>query len=96
MISLYEGFGLPALEAMNCGLAGIVSDNSSLPEVTGRSAVQVPPQDESRIEQALQTLAENESLRKNMAAEALDRCKQFSIQKTASRMIEIFKKECRS
>ncbi len=96
IISLYEGFGLPALEAMNCGLAGVAADNSSLPEVTGGTALLVPPKDEDAIEQAIRTLVGDESLRQKMAAAALSRSAQFSIQKTAARMIEIFKKECTS
>ena len=93
MISLYEGFGLPALEAMNCGLAGIVADNSSLPEVTGDTALRVNPGNDEAIEEALRTLVRDDGLRKKMGAEALVRSRQFSIQKTASRMIEIFKRE---
>lgn len=93
IISLYEGFGLPALEAMNCGLTGVVADNSSLPEVTGPTAIQVPPDDDEAVLNALNDLVEDTACRKAMAALALERCKQFSIQATALRMIEIFKKE---
>ena len=96
MISLYEGFGLPALEAMRCGLAGIVADNSSLPEVTGESAILVAPEDETAIEKALATLARDAVLRQRLASEALARSKKFSIRNTAGRMLEIFRKECGS
>lgn len=96
IISLYEGFGLPALEAMNCGLTGVVADNSSLPEVTGDTAFLVPPHDVEAIEHALRSLVGNESLRQKMSLAALARCKQFSIEKTALRMKSIFNKECSS
>lgn len=96
IISHYEGFGLPALEAMNCGLTGVVADNSSMPEVTGDTAFLVPPEDEEAIEQALRTLIGDEALRQKMSGAALARSQQFSIQKTALRMQEIFKKECSS
>lgn len=94
MISLYEGFGLPVLEAMNCGLAGVIADNSSLPEVAGDAAIHVPPQDETAIYVALRKLLEDQTAQKKMSEIALKRSQQFSIQKTASRLIEIFKKEC--
>ncbi len=96
IISLYEGFGLPALEAMNCGLTGVVADNSSMPEVTGDTAFLVPPKDDEAIEQALRTLIGDEALRRKMADAALVRSQQFSIRNTALRMQEIFKKECSS
>ena len=91
MMSLYEGFGYPVLEAMSCGLSGIISDRSSLPEVAGKTAIWVNPEDVAEIADALATYTDDEKLRSTLAASAYLRSKEFSLEKTAQRMIEIFK-----
>ena len=91
MISLYEGFGLPALEAMSCGLTGVVSNNSSLPEVVGNTALQVNPEDVDAITEGLETLVRDSSFRVKLSACAHERSKTFSIEKTAGEMLKIFK-----
>lgn len=68
--SLYEGFGLPVVEAMSCGTPVITSNNSSLPEVGGDAAIYVDPLDKTSILHALE-LFEN---RQQLAAELYDRC----------------------
>lgn len=68
--SLYEGFGLPVLEAMSCGTPVITSNNSSLPEVGGDTAIYVDPLDKTSIIQALE-LFEN---RPQLAEELFDKC----------------------
>lgn len=92
MVSLYEGFGLPALEAMSCGLTGVVSNVSSLPEVAGDTAYQVDPEDENAISEALARLASDTNRRNVLASKAHERSKSFSYQATAKRMMEIFEK----
>ncbi len=91
-ISLYEGFGLTALEAMKCGLSGVVSNRSSLPEVVGNTALIVDPENEEEIAEALSAYAGDGPLRRRMAEAAYERSKQFSIELAADRMSEIFKK----
>ena len=91
MISLYEGFGLPVLEAMSCGLAGIISNNSSLPEVAGNTALSVDPENEDEIADALFRFFSESQLREKMAEAAYARSKEFSIERTAHQMLDIFK-----
>lgn len=92
-LSLYEGFGLPALEAMACGLTGIVSNRSSLPEVTGNTARLVDPENVDEIVEGLAWLIRADRERSELASAAYVRSKDFSIEKTALAMMEIFKKE---
>ncbi len=76
--SLYEGFGLPPLEAMQCGLPVITSNQSSLPEVVGDAALLVPPTDSDALCQALLTLINSSSVRTELAQRALERASLFS------------------
>lgn len=92
MISLYEGFGLPALEAMSCGLTGVVSSVSSLPEVVGETAWKVNPENLQEIAEALSELASAGQKRRELAEKAFLRAKEFSYEKTAKKMIQIFEK----
>src|SRR5207244_4125147 len=66
--SLYEGFGLPVLEAMACGTPVITSTAASLPEVGGKAAILVPPGDMGRIAQEMQRVLDDPELRMDMAA----------------------------
>lgn len=90
--SLYEGFGLPPLEAMQCGLPVITSNTSSLPEVVGDAGIIVDPKDEDSLCQAMLTLLSNGKLRTNLKQKGLERAKQFSWSKCADETIEIYKK----
>jgi glycosyltransferase involved in cell wall biosynthesis len=93
MVSLYEGFGLPALEAMACGLTGVVSNASSLPEVVGQGAILVDPINVNEIAEGLFALCGNGSDKTELVRAARARAEDFSIEKVARAMIEIFKKE---
>lgn len=86
--SLYEGFGLPLLEAMQCGLPVICSNNSSIPEVVGDAALMVDACSVEDIVNAYTKLYNDESLRKTLAAKGLDRAKCFNWQKTSDIMVE--------
>jgi glycosyltransferase involved in cell wall biosynthesis len=90
-VSLFEGFGLPALEAMSCGKSGIVSNRTSLPEVAGSTALMVNPEQPAEIADALRMYASDSALRERMGGEALARSRQFTPQRMARAMIEIFK-----
>jgi len=91
--SLYEGFGLPVLEAMSCGLSGVCSDRSSLPEVAGESALMVDPENPGEIAEALRRYSEDAVLRRSLSQAALERAGQFSMANVARQMLEIFKDE---
>jgi glycosyltransferase involved in cell wall biosynthesis len=76
--SHYEGFGLPALEAMACGTVPIVSNRSSLPEVVGEVGIQVEPDDPMALANAFLKTLTDESWRETMRQAAIARAKQFT------------------
>ncbi len=80
--SLYEGFGMPPLEAMACGTPVLSSAATSLPEVVGESGVLVDPESVESICYGLRELAENEELCRRLQKEGLERAKLFSWDKT--------------
>jgi len=80
--SLYEGFGLTALEAMACGTPVITSNTSSLPEVVGDAALIVKPEDSAAIAQAIARIASDEALAKDLGARGIARARLFSWGKT--------------
>ena len=90
--SLYEGFGMPPLEAMACGTPVITSNISSLPEVVGDAAVMVDPYSAESICEALHKVLKDEELRKNMSYRGLEQCKKFSWKKSAEIFLDIIKK----
>ncbi len=92
-ISLYEGFGLPVLEAMRCGLSGICADRTSLPEVAGDTALLVDPENVEQIADSMNRFAYDTPLRHRLGSAALERSKLFSNTRCARQMIEIFKNE---
>lgn len=89
--SLYEGFGLPALEAMACGTPVIASDVSSLPEVVGDAGVLVDPQDTVAISTAMARLAADQRLRAELSVKGLQRSKLFSWKKCAEETLEVIR-----
>lgn len=94
MPSLWEGFGLPVLEAMACGTPVITSNLSSLPEVTGDAALLVDPYNTPAITNAMQQLATDTRLRADLRAASLTRASQFSWEKTGQTTVEILKQYC--
>ncbi|MDO8886940.1 glycosyltransferase family 1 protein [Candidatus Oleimmundimicrobium sp.] len=89
--SLYEGFGLPVLEAMACGTSVICSNVSSLPEVVGDAAIKVDPMDVDDISRAMRLITEDFSLRNELVEKGLARVKEFSWEKTASKTLEVYR-----
>jgi glycosyltransferase involved in cell wall biosynthesis len=89
--SLYEGFGLPPLEAMACGAPVITSDRSSLPEIGGQGAVLVDPEDTDALAAAIVTLIEDKKGREELAARGLERARGFSWERTAAETLAVYK-----
>ena len=88
--SFYEGFGLPALEAMACGRAVVCSHTSALPEVVDGAAILFDPYAVDEIVRALADLLLDAELRARMERLGLQRAAHFSWQKTAQRTLEVF------
>lgn len=82
-ISLYEGFGLPPLEAMQCGCPVLTSNTSSLPEVVGDAGLMVSPSDLESAIDAMMRLATDSNLRSQLRVKGLERAKLFSWDKAA-------------
>ncbi len=88
--SLYEGFGLPVLEAMACGAPVITSNLSSLPEVAGDAALLVDPHSVEAIGTALAQLIERPELRAELRRRGAQRAAQFSWERTARGVLEVY------
>lgn len=88
----YEGFGLPALEAMQSGLPVITSDSSSLPEVVDNAGILIPPHDAEGFTRAVMKLIDSESERARLAQLGMKRAEMFTLEKSMKSMISIFEK----
>lgn len=91
LVSIYEGFGLPALEAMACGRATLVSDSGSLPEVVGDAGLLVPATDVDAISRALERLWEDEGLRRTLGEVGRRRAAGFDWASVAQRTDEVYR-----
>lgn len=89
--SLYEGFGLPPLEAMQCGVPVITSNTSSLPEVVGDAGILVAPTDEEALAQAMLALYQDDTLRTRLQAQSQARAQQFSWARCAGQTIAAYR-----
>lgn len=94
--SLYEGFGLPPLEAMACGRPVICSNSSSLPEVVADAAVTLDPRDRDGWADSLVELWDSPERREELARRSLARAALFSWQKTARRTLDVYAEALRS
>jgi len=93
--SLYEGFGLPPLEAMACGTPVVCSSASSLPEVCGEAALLVEPTDVSALAQAIERVLSDEPLRAALRARGLAQAAKFSWERTARETLAVYREVCR-
>src|SRR5207249_838025 len=76
--SLYEGFGLPVLEAMACGTPVVTSNRSSLPEVVGDAGITIDPHDSEALADALVSLLEDHEARADLSSRGLARASAFT------------------
>jgi len=87
---LYEGFGLPPLEAMACGTPVIASNCSSLPEVVGDAGLLVDPKNIDEIASGISRVLKNRALYEELREKGLEQVKQFSPQKAIEATIEVY------
>ncbi len=88
--SLYEGFGLPTLEAMACGTPVITSNISSLPEVVGDAGIMINPYDVDGLAKAMYDVLTNDGLKEDMRKKGLERAKLFSWDKAARETLKVY------
>lgn len=88
--SLYEGFGLPPLEALSCGTPVISSNNSSLPEVIGSAGVLINPVDEKELARTIEKVLTKETLQGKLKFKGLEQARKFSWQKSAEETLKLF------
>ena len=92
MPSLYEGFGLPLLEAMACGAPVIAANVSSFPEVAGDAGILLPPDDEEAWVEAMDHLLDDEQHRGAMRSRSIARAGQFTWERTARETLAVYRK----
>lgn len=90
--SLYEGFGLTALEAMKCGTPVVCAHSSSLPEVAGDAALYFDPSSPEDLSAQLEKLMSDRALRDKLAAAGIERSKNFDWNKTAAATLDVYDK----
>jgi glycosyltransferase involved in cell wall biosynthesis len=88
--SFYEGFGLPILEAMSCGLPVIASNVSSMPEIGGEAALYINPESTDDIREKVDQLMRNQKLKDELIKKGLARSKEFSWEKTAEATAKVY------
>lgn len=89
--SLYEGFGLPPLEAMACGTPIITSNVSSLPEVIGDAGIMIEPHDTRALTQAMRWLLADKAKRTELRSKGLQQASHFSWERTAQETLDVYR-----
>lgn len=88
--SLYEGFGLPVLEAFACGAPVVASRSSSIPEAAGEAAAYADPRDCADIARKIETLLRDTTLRRELVARGYERVKKFNWDSAAGAVLEVY------
>jgi glycosyltransferase involved in cell wall biosynthesis len=88
--SVYEGFGLPPLEAMACGTPVVTSDRSSLPEVVGEAGLMVPADDHEALAEAIGRVLDDAALREDLVRRGLSRAAMFSWEATGQKLLSVY------
>jgi len=88
--SLYEGFGLPPLEAMAHGTPVVTSNTSSIPEVVGNAAIMVNPENVFDIQRALHRVLVDQNLREKLKARGVEQAQKFSWEESVGRMLKVY------
>ena len=91
LTSFYEGFGLPILESQACGTPVITSNTSSMPEVAGKGAILVDPENVQSIVKAIETIYWDKGEQEKLVKNGFENLKRFSWRKTAEATVEIYK-----
>lgn len=91
--SLFEGFGIPPLEAMACGTPVIASNVTAIPEIVGDAALFVDPIDISSIAEGMDKLLSSDNLKKDLIKKGFQRAKQFSWKETAKKTLSVYEQE---
>ena len=89
--SLYEGFGLPVLEAMKCGCPVVASNATSIPEVAGDAAILINPLDTKALSEAIFRILTDQQLRNELMSSGYKQAQRFSWDKCAKQMLEIIR-----
>jgi glycosyltransferase involved in cell wall biosynthesis len=90
--SLYEGFGMPILEAFACGCPVVCSQASSFPEIAGNAAIYFEPKDKQSIYQSIYSILNDSILRTNLVAKGFQQLEKFSWLKTVNQTLEVYAK----
>ena len=94
--SLFEGFGIPLVEAMSCGCPIVCSNVTSLPELAGDAAVLVNPYDIEGLADAMWRVLSDPDLRADLAAKGLARARHFSWERAARQTVQVYRQACLS
>jgi glycosyltransferase involved in cell wall biosynthesis len=92
--SIYEGFGMPVLEAMACGTPVITSNTTSLPEVAGEAAALVDPRSLDRLAETLVEVLEDPARRATLRARGFERAKEFTWRRAANETVAVYREMC--
>jgi glycosyltransferase involved in cell wall biosynthesis len=90
--SYFEGFGLPPLEAMQCGTPVIAGNRTSLPEVVGDAGLLVDPFDVDELAGAMAKMLDEPALREGLRIKGLDRARLFSWEETARQTLKVYER----